>query len=279
MDLDGDGVPEVLVATSFAVPGPGNPEELLCFSSRGKRLWSYKPEGGMVFRTPDLDGPWRFSHILVAREGRSAVIWAAVGHVVWWPSYVVRISNTGVGRRVFTSSGIVTSLRRIQTKTGAYVLAAGVNNGRGQATLTVLSENGPPSVSPESEGSEFQCIRGCPAASPYGFILLPRSEVNKASGSPYNMAVAMDPLREGFSVETSEFEANTAHYDFSEDLQPKRVAFGSGYKETHERFEREGRIHHSYKDCPERRTPAVLTVRDQQGNWSTISVPRVPISH
>jgi hypothetical protein len=59
-------------------------------------------------------------------------------------------------------------------------------------------------------------------------------------------------------------------------LQPERVAFDSGYREIHKRFEREGRIKHSYTDCPERKSPAILTIFDEHGNKSTVKVPRVP---
>jgi hypothetical protein len=44
----------------------------------------------------------------------------------------------------------------------------------------------------------------------------------------------------------------------------------------HQRFEREGRIKHSFKDCPERKSAAVLRICDDRGVWSTVKVPRVP---
>jgi hypothetical protein len=214
--------------------------------------------------------------MLVVPEGRSSSVWVAVVHDVWWPSFIERLSAAGVPSRVFTSSGDIMVLRHVQTKAGPYLLAAGVNNEYCQASLAILSENGPPTTSPQKEGSPFQCLRGCPVARPYRYILLPPSELNIANDAPYNTANHIHARPDGITVQTQEVPGSDAFFDFSLDLQPERVAYGSNHREIHKRFEREGRIKHSYKDCPERKSPAVLRICDEHGNWSTVTVPRVP---
>jgi DNA-binding winged helix-turn-helix (wHTH) protein len=178
VDLDGDSVPEVLVAAMFSPPESGGQEELFCFSSGGTLRWRYKPQVKIHFNTRDLNGPWRFTDMLVMPEGRSGSIWAAVVHDVWWPSFIVRLSSAGIPTRMFTSSGDIMALRRVRTKAGSYILAAGVNNEYRQPSLAILSETGPPATSPQTVGSEYQCIQGCPATKPYRYILLPRSEIS-----------------------------------------------------------------------------------------------------
>jgi len=277
VDLNGDGVPEVLVAAAFGPPGSGGKDEIFCFSSQGRRLWRYKPKVDIEFNKADLNGPWHPSDILVVPENRSSTIWVAVVHDVWWPSFIDRLSPAGVRSRVFTSSGDIMALRRVQTKSGPYILAAGINNEYSKASLAILSENGPPTTSPQTEGSVFQCIRGCPSAKPYRYILLPRSELNIASDSPYNIAVQIHVRSGGVTVTTDEKGGvPSGFYDFSQELRPERVAYGDGYREMHQRFEREGRIKHSFKDCPERRSPAILRICDEHGVWSNLAVPRVP---
>jgi DNA-binding winged helix-turn-helix (wHTH) protein len=278
VDLNGGGDPEVLVAAAFGGPGTGGKDEILCLSSQGKLLWRYKPDRvGIEFNRGGLDGPWKFADMLVVPEGQSSSVWVAVVHDVWWPSFIERLSPAGVRSRVFTSSGDIMALRRVRTTAGAYMLAAGINNEYRQASLAILSENGPPTTSPQTEGSEFQCVRGCPAAKPYRYILLPRSELNTAADAPYNTAIDILARPGGITVKTQELATGSgAFFDFSQDLQPERVAFDSGYREVHQRFEREGRIKHSYKDCPERKSPAILTICDEHGNKSTVKVPRVP---
>jgi DNA-binding winged helix-turn-helix (wHTH) protein len=277
VDLDGSGVPEVLVAATFGPPGPGGKDEIFCFSSHGTILWRYKPKVEIAFNRPDLNGPWLVTHMVVVPEHRSSSIWVAVAHDVWWPSFIERLSAAGVPRRVFTSSGDIMALRPVQTKAGPYMLAAGINNEYSQASLAILSENGPPTTSPQTEGSEFQCVRGCPAAKPDRYILLPRSELNAASDEPYNIAVRIHARPGGITVQTQELVTGLgAFFDFSQDLQPERVAYSTDYRELHKRFEREGRIKHSFKDCPERKSPAILRICDEHGNWTEVQVPRVP---
>jgi hypothetical protein len=277
VDLGGDGVPEVLVAAAFGPPVSGGKDEIFCFSSSGTVLWRYKPKVDIEFNTRDLNGPWRPSDVLVVPESRYSTIWVAVVHDVWWPSFIDRLSPAGVRSRVFTSSGDIMALQRLQTKTGSYMLAAGVNNEYRRASLAVLSETDPASTSPQTEGSEYQCIRGCPAARPFRYILLPRSELNTASDAPYNTAIRILTRPGGITVQTSEGGTLPGgFYDFSQELQPERVAYGGNYREMHRRFEREGRIRHSFKDCPERKSPAILRICDDHGNWSTVAVPRVP---
>ena len=169
------------------------------------------------------------------------------------------------------------ALRRVQTKAGSYILGAGVNNEYRQASLAILSEAGPPATSPQTVGSEYECIRGCPAARPYRYILLPRSELSIASDEAYNVAARIRARPGGVTVETREgFGEAGGFYDFSQDLQPERVAYGGNYREIHRRFEKEGRINHSFKDCPERKSSAIFRICDERGNWSTVRVPRVP---
>src|ERR1017187_3077318 len=277
VDLDGDGLPEVLLVAAFA-SAPGHPGEIFCFSSAGKVLWHYRPTVDLHFNKPDLNGPWHFVHAVVVPGRPAATIWAAVAHNVWWPSFIVRLSAAGVAELVYVSSGVVHRLQRFRNGTGSYPLAAGVNNEYRQAALTILSESGPPATSPQTEGSEYQCLAGCPNARPYRYILLPRSELNEASGQAYNEAHTINLRPGGITVEAWETvgaETEVSYYDFSQDFEPERVAYGSGWRAMHEKFERDGRIKHRYKDCPERMSGAVLRICDEKGNWRRVTIPRL----
>jgi DNA-binding winged helix-turn-helix (wHTH) protein len=276
-DLDGDGFPEILLTATFP-DTPRGPEALLCFSSAGKLLWRYKPVFDGGFHARDLSGPWRFLDVLAIPGKPLGAIWAAVVHDIWWPSFIVRLSAAGTAERMFTNSGDIYKLQRIQNQNGSYIAAAGVNNEYRQASLAILSESAPPSTSPQTPGSEYECIHGCPSARPYRYILLPRSELNTASEIPYNTATSLRLRPGGFTLESDEkVRGVAAFYDFSRDFQPERVSYSDGYREVHQRFEKEGRIHHSFANCPERKTPAVLRICDQNGNWSEVGIPRAPL--
>jgi DNA-binding winged helix-turn-helix (wHTH) protein len=276
VDLYGDGQSEVLVATGLADPTPEfGPEELFCFSSRGRLLWHYRPEIHMEFNTRDLNGPWRITHMIVVDEGRSKSIWLAIDHAIWWPSFIVRVSPDGAHEIKFTSSGAIYGLMSLRTRSGVYVLGGGINNEYRTAAVAVLPVNGAAATSPQGEGSEFQCVRGCPAGRPYRYILLPRSEDNAASDLPYNDARQLLLRPGGFTIRTSEIEAAAQFFEFTEDFQPERVVYSGDYQDRHRRYEREGRITHSFDLCPERRNPAVLKIFDDNGISRLVSVARV----
>ncbi len=277
VDLNADGLPEVLLVAAFA-SAPVHPGEIFCFSSAGKLLWRYKANLPFRFKRTDLSGPCHFTHVIVVPGRPAATVWAAVAHNLWWPSFVVRLSAVGEDELMYASSGVVSRLQYFRNTTGSYILAAGVNNEYRQAALAVLSENGPPATSPQTQGSEYQCIAGCPNGRPYRYILLPRSELNGADGEPYNRAQNIRVRPGGITLdvqETASPETEVSYHEVSQYFEPERVVYGSGWRAMHERFERDGRIKHRYEDCPERKLGAVMRVWDEKGNWRAVTIPRV----
>jgi hypothetical protein len=268
--------PREVLATVAHASAPERPDEILCFSSEGKVLWRYKPRVDLRFNRPDLGGAWHFTHVIVV-PGAPPAIWAAVAHDVWWPSFIMRLSGGGAAELAYVSSGVIFSLQGFHNATGSYLMAAGVNNEYLLAALTILRGSGPPATSPQSERSEFYCADGCPKGKPCRYILMPRSEFSRASGTPFDVANRIDLRQSGSTVEVQTMgpDTETAYYDFSQGFEPERVAYGSSYRARHEMFEREGRIKHRYQDCPERREKAVLRVCDENGSWRTAAIPRL----
>jgi hypothetical protein len=281
VDLNGDGNPEVLVAAEYAAAQPAGPEELFCFSPGGKLLWRYRPKIQMKFNAPqDLNGPWRLSSVLVVPGNRASSIWIAVRHAIWWPSFLVKLSPSGTSSLRFVSSGAIYGLAAVKNRSGRYILAAGVNNEYRAASLAIIAETGPPAISPQSAGSEFECIRGCPGGRPHRYVLLPRSELNSVSGRPYNWAENVFERVQGVTVQTSEVGGEirgggvNAFYGFSPELEPRSAGYGDSYPELHKKAEALGLIKHSFDQCPERNAPAELMTADDNGKWSPVLVPR-----
>jgi len=275
VDLGRDGSPDVLVAA----PTAPDEDQLLCFSPRGNVLWRYRAPIQARFGAWDVAGPWIFRQMLAPSDSGSRSIYLSVIHPIWWPSFVVRISPSGKPEVVFANSGHIRVIRTITMASGNYLLAAGTNNEYTQAFLAILRQDGPPATSPQGDALEFLCTRGCPPGRPYRYILFPRTELSTASDVPYNFAVGIRARTDGLTVETDELWVGTApraFYDFSPELLPRSVSYGDGYRELHGKFERGGRIKHGFDQCPERKTPAILRICDENGNWSAVSVPHVP---
>lgn len=276
MDLDGDGRRELLFAASFADPRESHPtEELYCFSNSGKVLWRYKPTLDVKFNTRDLNGPWVFGYMLVASGGRSPSVWLVVNHGIFWPSFIVKIAPNGRTELRFVQSGEIFALHEVQTKSGNYLVAGGINNEYSAASIAVLEESGSPAVSPQSHGVRFECIEGCPSGWPFRYILLPRSEFNVASTWPYNYVSKIHSRSGGFIAETNESSERQAFYGFSNGFDPEDAAFGGGYADMHRRLESEGRIKHRLEECGEQKSPVRIRVWNKTSDWRDVLVPWV----
>jgi DNA-binding winged helix-turn-helix (wHTH) protein len=276
VDLNRDGKREVLFAAPLADPqGPHSwREELYCFSSRGKLLWRYRPDIEMGFKGRDFDGPGRIARMIIVEGLPSKSIWLAVDEFEWWPTYLVKLLPDGRAETMFTSAGSIYELGSLHTTSGTYVLAGGVNNEYRMASLAVLAVDAPPSKSPQGEGSEYQCVRGCPSGRPYRYFLLPRSEVNAAHGRPYNDVRKIEARSPRFTVQTRETDQAGQYFDFSEEFQPERVTYSDDFPDLHRLYENERRILHGFDYCPERRNPAKVKIFDENGTSRLVSVPR-----
>src|SRR5580704_17695023 len=66
-------------------------------------------------------------------------IWVALNHKAWWLAFIVKLSPAGTPSIVFASSGAIYALHRVQTRSGNFILAAGVNNEYDLASLAILA--------------------------------------------------------------------------------------------------------------------------------------------
>jgi len=276
VDLRGDGTKQILFAASFLQSGDGpDRDEIYCFSSGGRVLWRYKPNLAFTFGDTRFDGPWVFTDMIVIPGKTQATIWLAVAHHQWRPSFILSIDPDGSVKVRFVSAGHVYALGHTVTPAGRYLLAGGVNNEYASAALAVLREDAPPSCSPQTRGSRFECLDG-PKGLPDRYFLFPPTEITTAAGKPYNRVRGIEEPGGACVVRTDELlgtEEAEAYYGFSKDLEPHDVAFGDGYAACHRRLELEGRLKHTFAECPQMRGPFPVRRWDQESGWSTLSVP------
>jgi len=275
VDLDGDGRPEILAATRLTESLWR--DQLWCFSSSGKLLWQYSPEMTLRSASRQYTGPWHFKDVVVGGSGEEKFTWVAVGHHTWWPSFIVRLEAAGRAVIQFEHSGSLFVLEHHQTPEGGYLLAGGLNNEYDSAILAVLKDDQAPAASPQPPGSRFRSEQP-PAGGPYRYFLLPPTELHAlVSPAPYNQTKVIHSASDGVQVWTDEENRGpltlTAVYEFSAGLDPKGFTLGSGYRKVHLRLEREGKLHHTIEQCPERRGPKELRRWTPIEGWSDILVP------
>jgi DNA-binding winged helix-turn-helix (wHTH) protein len=277
VDLDGDGRPEVLFAAIYEhIQGSEGEEELFCFSPEGRILWRYKPITHFVFNTRDINGPWKFAQVLTVPQQGTRSVWVVVGHTELWPSFIMKFSPKGDRALQFVNSGQIYMIEQVRTTEGAFIIAGGLNNEYRMASVAVLEENGPPTASPQSPGVRFECLDGCPKARPFRYLLFPRTELDRASGRPYNWVNAIRVRDRGIIVVTHESnEGTTLLYDLSKRFQPQDVVYSAGFREVHKKLEREGTIDHTFEQCKERGQPMLVRVWDRGGEPTMAPVPWV----
>jgi len=275
VDLPGDGGREVLAIIPYAMgpnPQDGTECEIVCFSPRGKRLWSYLPRETFQFGTHQLHGPWQILDPMVSRRGP---IYVALIHSVWGNSFIVELNpKTGQSTIRYVNTGTIRTLGEIETSRATYLIAAGFNNEHDGGNAALIDERKRFSASPQTEGTRYKCI-SCPEGAPDYYLVFPRSEGNRVRKLYEN------PVK-GFQVVGSEvllvkreaddrFEDGMYLLGLEPSIHPISLRFGSSYDLEHHELERTGELHHTLAQCPERLHPEPVRMWTPAGGWTELS--------
>jgi DNA-binding winged helix-turn-helix (wHTH) protein len=292
-DIDGDGQSEALVLLNLLPqhpdatqpePAAGAPPfkrtSLYCFSSKGQVLWSYWPDLKLSFAGHIFEGPWKASAMLITPTGTAQSIWMAYGHHTWWPSFLVRVDFRGGAELKYISSGAILSLGHVQNTNGSYILAGGINNGYKAAMLSIIDENAPLTASPQSSGT-YRYDES--AEGPYKLFLFPPSELFRLQGESFHGVGALRVSDTRIEVQTYEgkepsqsFVSIGAFYEFNKAFELVSVSLADTYWAAHQRYEREGKIHHTASQCPDRSLATRVRIWTANENWSDSAASPVP---
>ena len=279
-DLRGDGHRELLAPLAY----PSDKREvdlphsaLFCFSDRGKLLWSYDPDVKFRFAGEEFAGPWSLQSLTLVREGEKQSVWVAFDHLVWWPSFVARISPDGAAEIRFLNSGRIRFLKEMRTSGGTYLLAAGINNESMEASIAVVAANEGFALSPQGQGRRYYC-ESCEQHIVPFYLLFSRSEIFQLQGAAFHIIDGLDVTSDGFSATTYEGKDEAirplginlnAFYSISGDLQKFQGTMGDTYWNLHRRLEREGKIHHSVEACPDQKIAGRIRIFTRSTGWSS----------
>lgn len=264
----------LLSAAYFTDAGAGNVGggRLWRLSDAGESVWQREADASTVvygaerFRTPWILRDWAEQPRNEA--GRVALAWT---HEVWWPSFVEVLDDAGAVHFRFDNPGWMWSLRWVGA--GADLLAvSGVSNVHDAGMAALLDASAGLSQAPDPADVAFQC-RNCGAGRPLRYVVLPRSEVNRALGGQVNHATA--EVRDGrILVRTAEslttdvaWAGAEIVYEFDSALQLQHARFGDRYWEAHARLEQSGRLTHTRAACPDRGGPAAIREWTLSGGW------------
>lgn len=248
-DLEGHGHTSVLFSYSPAAGQQPHSSTLICYSERGKEKWRWSP-GRFL---PELNGsPAVFQTvallILKATPNHPARI-VVESMDPWWPSQIAILDANGKTISEYWHSGNLGYMTLAEVNGKEQIIATGVANGYDhQATLVVLDPDRVFGASRETE-SEFQ-IHGMGTAQESLRLLFPRSDLNRASLVPFNLAV--DPavvdghLR--LSVRECPYPKDCPiQYEFDKNWRLISVHPANGeFRADHDRFYQNGKGAHSF---------------------------------
>jgi hypothetical protein len=141
-------------------------------------------------------------------------------------------------------------------------------------------------VSPQTVGTRHKCI-DCGPGVPGYYVVLPRSEINKLSGSYENPVgrIRVDGDRVSFVhyARKESKPSDYAHLIYQFQLKPQptlvSIRFDSVYDMLHERYQREGKLTHSVAQCPERRQFSAVRLWTSTKGWKTLTLPAPTDTH
>lgn len=142
--------------------------------------------------------------------------------------------------------------------------------------VAILDTNALDGQTPGVEGTRWEC-QGCAPGRPIRYILMPRSEVNRASAFRFNRA-RLEVLADRIVVRAIEWENEPAGlaadilYEFTPSLRLMRASHSEMYWQMHRSLEAEGKIDHSRQQCPDRDGPAPIRAWEPASGWTTVAL-------
>lgn len=262
--------PEVLGATSFRVRIADeaiSSGQLLSLSVRGTLQRTFAFDDQLTFGAGRYAAPWAITDFR-SHEGTGARrIAVAAHHYTWWPSMVTILDEDWRRRGTFVHAGWI---ERLHWLTPDRLLIAGFSQARDGGMIALLDAGALDGQAPVDADSAFSCI-GCGPGGPLRYLVMPRTEVNRVTGSRFNRA-KMQPVGGRLVVRTIEVpgeeeEAADVVYEFTTSLDLVSASFSTRYWQIHAALEAEGKLDHAREQCPDRDGPREILVWERQTGW------------
>ena len=245
--------------------------QVLWFGRAGEVKRSFSFEDRLSIGSRSYSPPWAVSDYQVYHGSRTATIAVTAHHFEWWPSIVTVLDDQWRRKGSFVHAGWVDHMRWLGDQRLAI---AGFSNAEDGAMVALLDTRAMNGQGPTLPGGAFGCT-ACGPDRPVRYVVMPRSEVNRVAGSPFNRAGLS--LRPGallvWTVEspaTATVPPADALYEFTPELTLVSASYTDRYWEAHQELERVGKITHTRQHCPERDGPPEIRVWEPGTGWTAV---------
>jgi hypothetical protein len=263
-----------VTAVGARTSADGGPEggQLLDFTPDGVLRRTFTFEDRVSFGGRTYTGPWAMTDFQVDPHPGALRIAVAAHHYQWWPSLITVLDETWHRRATFANAGWI---ERIHWASRDRLIVTGFSNPRDGGMVALLDANALDGQSPVSAGTAFECT-SCGGSRPLRYFVLPRSEINRVTGSPFNRAL-LEVMRDRLIVRTVEVpstgaEAADGLYEFSPSLELIRASYSDRYWELHAALEKAGKVDHPRARCPDRDGPPAIEIWEPSRGWTVHKV-------
>jgi hypothetical protein len=251
----------------------GEGGELLSLSVDGKLLRSFSFTDAVTFDRVKYGPPWAITAFEVDDSGSSRRTAVAAHHFQWSASLVTILDQDFQRHGTYVQSGWIEAVHWLAPNR---LLIGGFNHARDGGMVALLDPSALDGQAPESPGTHDYC-ESCGARLPLRMIVLPRTEVNRVTGSRFNRAkIQVMPDRivaRTIEVEqTSQEAAADVLYEFSPSLDLIRASFSARYWELHRALEQQGKLTHSRETCPDRNGPREMLMWEPATGWRRTTI-------
>jgi hypothetical protein len=243
---------------------------LILLDTNGRHQRSFSFDDEVTFGGTSYRGPWAVQSFAVDTTQSAPRVAVAAHHYEWDPGLVTILDRDFRRQGTFVHAGWVESVRWVGP---SRLLIAGFSNAHDGGMLALLDSEALSGQGPEPPGSRHHCDN-CGSGGPLRMIVLPRTELNRVTGSRFNRAIVA-ARSDRFAVRTIEVPMSVngdvdVLYEFSPALDLISARMGERYWEVHRALEAEGRITHTRDRCPERDGPPAPRIWDSPGGWRSL---------
>ncbi len=268
--------PQAFVATEIQFRRSDNlvePGRLTAFGLDGVPQWHFEFDDTLRIAGKPFGAPWGLTAFAVNDQSAGRRV-AVAGHHYQWSASLVAILDAD-GRRLgrFVNDGWLEALQWVAADRLA---VSGFSQSR-NGGLVALIDPGATSAdaqSPESDPAH-QC-NNCGAGRPLRMAVMPRTELNLATGSRFNRAI-LEHVGDRLVVRTVELSSGEqppaeAIYEFTASLELVRASFSERYWEAHDQLFAAKRLDHDRTRCPDRAGPRPIEIWSPERGWASLNV-------
>ena len=245
--------------------------EVLSFSPTGTLAHSFALNDRLMFGEGEFAGPWGINDFRVTEAGTRRVA-VAGHHLQWWPGFVAVLDADLRRRGIFVNAGW---LERVHWLSNDRLVISGYSNAHEGGVIALLDAAVLDGQSPEAPDSPYYC-RTCGAGRPVRYVVMPRSELNRMTGSKFNRARfevhGTAIMARTYEMQLSETDAVDALYEFTPALDLVSASFSERYWDEHRVLEMQGKIAHTRANCPERDGPRQMEIWEPATGWRTVQI-------